>query len=110
MFNDEHLQHKPFLILANKQDLPNRMNVDELRDKLNLNKLDGNTKWHLQPTSAIHNEGIYEGFKWLEDSLVEKIDPMKPIVETLNDVKTMKNYLTSIFNMDNFKTLLNKSI
>ncbi len=110
MFNDKDLQHKPFLILANKQDLPNAMNIDELRDKLNLNKLGGNTKWHLQPTSAIHNEGVHEGFKWLEDSLVEKIDPIKPIVETLNDAKTMKNYLTSILNMDNFKTLLNKFI
>ena len=91
MFNTEDWQHKPFLILANKQDLPNGMNVDELRDKLNLNKLDGNTKWHLQPTSAIHNEGIYEGFKWLGNSLVEKADPIKPIVETLNDVKTLLN-------------------
>jgi GTPase SAR1 family protein len=110
MFNDENLQHKSFLILANKQDLSNAMNVDELRDKLNLNKLHGNIKWHLQPTSAIHNEGVYEGFKWLENSLGEKVDPIKPIVETINDAKTMHNYLTSIFNMDNIKIFLNKFI
>ena len=65
------------------------MNVDELRDKLNLNKLDGNTKWHSQAISAIRNERIYEGFKWLEKFTVEKVDPMKPIVETFNDARTM---------------------
>jgi hypothetical protein len=31
-----------------------------------------NTKWHLQATSAVKNEGIYEGFEWL--------------IKTINDV------------------------
>lgn len=44
MLNDENLQTKPFLILANKQDLPSAMDIDELRDKLNLDKLNGNIK------------------------------------------------------------------
>jgi small GTP-binding protein len=110
IFNDENLQHKSILILANKQDLPDAIKVDELRDKLNLNKFNGNIKWHLQPTSAIHNEGVYEGFEWLENSLKEKIDPIKPIVEIINDAKTMHNYLKSIFNINNFKTFLNKLI
>ena len=105
MLTDENLQNKPFLILANKQDLPDAMKLDELRDKLNLDKLVGNTKWHLQPTSAIRDEGIYEGFKWLVDSLVGKCDPMKPIIETFNDAKTMHKNIKSIFSITNLKTL-----
>lgn len=105
MLNDENLQNKPFLILANEQDLPDAMKLDELRDKLNLDKLVGNAKWHLQPTSAIRDEGIHEGFIRLADSLVGKCDPMKPIMETFNDAKTMHKDLKSIFSITNLKTL-----
>lgn len=110
IFNYEHRQQKPLLILANKQDLPNAMNVDELRDKLNLNTLNLNTKWHLQLISAINNEGVQEGLQWLENSLVEKADSMKPIVETVNDAKRMQKYLASILNMANFKTIFYKCV
>jgi signal recognition particle receptor subunit beta len=34
--NDEIFQEKPILIFANKQDLPNAMDCDQLRNKLNL--------------------------------------------------------------------------
>jgi ADP-ribosylation factor protein 1 len=108
MLNARNVQHKSVLILANKQDLPNAMNVDELREKLDLNKLDGSIKWHLQPTSAIYNQGIYEGLKWLADSLKEKTDPIQPIVETINDAKTIKNHFASIFKKNNLKRLLNR--
>ncbi|CAF1397157.1 unnamed protein product [Rotaria sordida] len=47
LLNEEELRNKPILIFANKQDLSNSMSFDELRDKLNLTKLNGNTKWHL---------------------------------------------------------------
>ncbi len=108
MSNDEDFRNKSFLILANKQDLSSAMTLDELRGKLNLDKLNRNIKWHLQPTCAIHNEGVHEGLKWLANSIVEKVDPIKPIVETLNDTTGMQNYLRSILNMTNLKTFLNK--
>jgi ADP-ribosylation factor protein 1 len=47
LLNEEQLRNKPILIFANKQNLSNSMSFDELRDKVNLTKLDGNTKWHL---------------------------------------------------------------
>lgn len=105
MLSDENMQNKPFLILANKQDLPGAMKPDELRDKLDLDKLAANTNWYFQPTSAIRDEGIQEGFKWLTDSLVEKCDPMKPIIETFNDAKTMHEDFKSIFSMINLKKI-----
>ena len=44
LINDPELKSKPLLILANKQDLPNAMTLDELRDKLALSELDENLK------------------------------------------------------------------
>ncbi|CAF3374677.1 unnamed protein product [Rotaria sp. Silwood1] len=98
MLNEEELRNKHFLIFANKQDLSNAMT-------LNLNKLNDNSKWHLQSSCAIRNEGIHEGFKWLVNSIVEHIDLIKPINETVDDLTTMKHSLMSIWNMVNFKTL-----
>ncbi|CAF0884471.1 unnamed protein product [Adineta ricciae] len=72
--NEEGLRTKPFLILANKQDLPTAMTLDELKVKLNLVKLDGIKKWHLHPTCAIRGEGVREGLGWLIDAMKSKDD------------------------------------
>jgi GTPase SAR1 family protein len=110
LLNEEGFRNKPILIFANKQDLSNSMSFDELRDKLNLTKLDGNTKWHLQPVCATQNEDLQEGLKWLGNSMAEKFDLIKPIIDTLNDAKTIKKDLMSIFNRDNLKVLLSKFV
>ncbi|CAF1619447.1 unnamed protein product, partial [Didymodactylos carnosus] len=93
LLNEEELRNKPILIFANKQDLSNSMSFDEIRDKLNLTKLDGNTKWHLQLVRATQNEDLQEGLKWLGNSMAEKFDLMKPIIDTLNDAQTIKKDL-----------------
>ena len=90
LVNDENFQEKSILIFANKQDLPNAMDCDQLRNKLNLQKLNKNIKWHLQPSSAIHNQGLQQGLEWL----------MNSILETFNDAIIMKNDFISTFNID----------
>ena len=110
ILNEEDLQNKSILIFGNKQDLSNSMTFDELQDKLNLTKLNSNFKWHLQLASAIQNEGLQEGFKWLADSMVEKIDLMEPIIDTINSTKTMKKNLMSIVNMTNLKAFFSKFV
>ena len=93
--NHEKLKYKPVLILANKQDLPNAMTLDELQDQLALADFDRNTKWHLQATCAVQSTGIKEGFEWLTKSLLMKTDFTKSIMETINDFTMMKNDLLS---------------
>jgi ADP-ribosylation factor protein 1 len=100
---EKKLRKKPILIFANKQDLSNSMTLDELHEKLNLTKLNENTKWHLQSACAIQDEGLHEGFEWLLNSMVEKVNPIKPIIETLDDMTTMKQNLMSMFSMDHFR-------
>lgn len=90
LIDKRHLNQKPILILANKQDLPNAMTLDEIREKLCLNQLDKNIKWHLQPTSASQNTGIKEGLQWLATTSMAK-NIMMPFIEIYNDLKPVWN-------------------
>ncbi|CAF2528786.1 unnamed protein product [Rotaria sp. Silwood2] len=108
--NEEELENKPILIFANKQDLSNSMTLDEIQDKLNLTKLNENVKWHLQSACAIRNEGLREGFEWLAHSMGEKLETIKPINETINDLTALKCRLVSMWNMANLKTLWSKFV
>ncbi|XP_026382550.1 ADP-ribosylation factor 2-like [Papaver somniferum] len=56
------------LIFANKQDIPNAMNVAEITEKLDLDSLN-NRKWHIQSTCATSGEGLYEGLDWLSNNI-----------------------------------------
>ncbi|CAF1252760.1 unnamed protein product [Adineta steineri] len=108
--NDEYFEEKPILIFATKQDLPNAMNNDQLRNELHLDKLNKNIKWHLQATSAIQNQGLDEGFKWLMNSIQDKNDKINPIIETYNGTIIMKNDFISLFNITEFTTFIWKII
>ncbi|CAF3690538.1 unnamed protein product [Rotaria socialis] len=97
--NDEMLKNLPILIYANKQDLPNALTLDEIKEKLDLSKLDEmKTKWHLQSSVATTGDGLHDGLQWLSDVLKPKTDLKQPILETMNDYKSMKNDLLSIWN------------
>eukprot|EP00731_Ephydatia_muelleri_P030255 Em0021g778a len=56
------------LVLANKQDLPNAMSIQEITEKLELNTLKDRL-WHIQSTCATSGDGLYEGLDWLRDTL-----------------------------------------
>ncbi|CAF0789724.1 unnamed protein product [Rotaria sordida] len=109
MVNDDDLRNKPVLILANKQDLPNAMSIDELHDKLALNKLTGDRKWHIQATVATTNQGLQEGFEWLANASVTKnVNILQPLIETANDSKVMKDDILSMVHSINLKSILAK--
>ena len=61
------LDDVPLLVFANKQDLMG-LEVDEIISKLELNSIK-NRKWSIFACSAIKNEGISEGMKWLISNL-----------------------------------------
>ena len=60
----------PLVILANKQDLPQAASPADLSVKLGLDKV-RNRKWHIQGTSAISGEGVYEAMQQLSSSVKE---------------------------------------
>ena len=69
ILNDDEMQSIPFVIIANKQDLPNALTCDEIVKKLNLNKF--KNKWYIQSSCAVTGEGIYEAMKAMSDLIKE---------------------------------------
>ena len=68
LLGDDLLKDAALLVLANKQDLPNAMSVNEVSKKLELNKLK-NRDWYIQSTCATTGDGLYEGLDWLSRTL-----------------------------------------
>ena len=68
LLSDEQLKHAKLLVYANKQDLPNAMNVPTICEKLKLTKLQGRT-WFVQEAQATNGAGLIEGMEWLNKQL-----------------------------------------
>jgi GTPase SAR1 family protein len=67
MMSDDQLSNTVLLVLANKQDLPQALTGNEVKDKLKLAKL--KQKWYLQPCCAKSGEGLTDGLDWLGKQL-----------------------------------------
>jgi ADP-ribosylation factor protein 1 len=70
--DQEEFKDVPLLVLANKQDLPNSMNVNEIREELKIDLYYPKKKWLIQGICATSGEGIYDGMEWLVKILNEK--------------------------------------
>lgn len=68
MLNEDELRDAKLLVFANKQDLPNAMDLSEITEKLGLNNL-RNKDWHTQKAVATAGDGLYEGLDWLSAAL-----------------------------------------
>jgi signal recognition particle receptor subunit beta len=68
MLTEDDLRGAPFLVLANKQDLPHSMSVRELTEKLEMNKI-RDREWYVQGACATTGDGLYEGLDWLVNVL-----------------------------------------
>jgi len=67
------LQNTIILVLANKQDLANAANIDELSKILGLSSIN-ERKWLIKGTSANTGEGILGGFEWLSQQIQKEPD------------------------------------
>jgi len=70
MLQDDELRNAVLLVLANKQDLPNAMSVNEVTERLSLNSL-RNRQWYIQGSCATSGDGVYQGLDWLSDTLAK---------------------------------------
>ena len=57
----------PLLVFANKMDLPNAMDLDEVANRLDLHSV--HEEWHLERTFGGNGSGAYEGLDWLSNQL-----------------------------------------
>ncbi|KAL0211777.1 hypothetical protein RCL1_005403 [Eukaryota sp. TZLM3-RCL] len=72
MLEDEQLKDVAILVLANKQDLPSAVSVDEITELLELHALRGHP-WHIQGTCATKGEGLTDAFDWLTSTVQSRM-------------------------------------
>ncbi|EDV29007.1 ADP-ribosylation factor 4 [Trichoplax sp. H2] len=68
MLSEDELRDAVLLVFANKQDLPNALNISDMKDKLGLNEI-RSRKWFIQATCGTQGTGLYEGLDWLSNEL-----------------------------------------
>lgn len=69
ILEEEKLKDAALLVFANnKQDLPNALTANELRDRIGLDSM-SNRLWHIQEMNGITGEGLYEGFDWISEHI-----------------------------------------
>ena len=66
---EQELMHVPILILANKQDLPESLSYQALREQLALCGEDEKRAIKIQEASALLDKGLMEGFEWIVDTI-----------------------------------------
>jgi len=71
MLAEDEIRDAVLLVFANKQDLPNAMKVQEVTERLGLNKL-RDRQWYIQGCSAPTGDGLYEGLDWLSNTLSKR--------------------------------------
>ncbi|KAF5833840.1 small Arf-related GTPase [Dunaliella salina] len=72
ILQEERLFGATLLVLANKQDLPSALKLDELGQVLQLSSI---TKrhCHIESCSAVNGEGVLKGFEWLVKDISSRI-------------------------------------
>lgn len=70
LVSEEKLENVPILIYANKQDLMNAHDAEEISEGLNLVSIT-DRPWHIQACSAKTGEGLKDGMEWVMEFLNE---------------------------------------
>ncbi|XP_032802404.1 ADP-ribosylation factor-like protein 4A [Petromyzon marinus] len=65
-------QGVPFLVVANKQDLPDALPPHQLEKLLTLTDLGPTILWHIQPVCAVTGQGVYEGLDKLYEMILKR--------------------------------------
>lgn len=71
LLKEDELRNCPLLIYANKQDLPNALNVSEISERLGINEIRTTRLVHVQGCCATTRDGIQEGLHWLVNAIRE---------------------------------------
>jgi ADP-ribosylation factor-like protein 3 len=64
LISDAKMQGVPILVFANKQDLDNAVQPDEVAIALRLHEIPRDRAWKIQSASAKAGTGLEEGFQW----------------------------------------------
>lgn len=81
LYPEEEIKAWPILIYASKQDLPNAMTVQEIDERLHINRVAHSRLIHVQGCSGVSGEGLQEGLDWLTNAIGHEriIIPISPV-------------------------------
>ena len=83
IMNEDELRDCLVLVIANKQDLPNCLTVDEVRKKLEIDKLTHIKYKTVIGTCATSGDNLYECLEWIQ--LNYKLQNLKNSIEERDD-------------------------
>lgn len=69
VMGDREMKRVVLLIYANKKDILGSIGHDQVKSKLKLDELRGETLWHIQTSCATTGDGLVEGLDWLVEAL-----------------------------------------
>jgi small GTP-binding protein len=69
VLSEDELQHVVILVLANKQDMPNCLNAQEVESALNMQNIAGSRPYKVFPANCIKQDGLDAAFAWLKDAI-----------------------------------------
>lgn len=72
LLSEERLLGASVLILANKQDLPGRIGLEEMKDILGLDKIQSH-HWQISKCSAYTGENLVDGIDWLMNDISSRL-------------------------------------
>ncbi|XP_042216656.1 ADP-ribosylation factor-like protein 2 [Homarus americanus] len=72
LLEEERLAGATLLVFANKQDLPEALTAEQIRDILDLNSLKTH-HWYILPCSAVTGENLVAGIDWLIRDIAARI-------------------------------------
>ena len=71
MLREEKLKGAPLLVFANKKDLKTSLNINEIKERLGLSKIN-DREWHIESCCATTGDGLYQGLDWLSKVMNNK--------------------------------------
>ncbi|XP_077580371.1 ADP-ribosylation factor-like protein 14 [Stigmatopora nigra] len=81
----EQLRGRPFVVLANKQDVDGAMTVSEIRDNFDLRRLCADRDWFVQPCSASTGFGLGEALRKISHMVKLPSESAAHVKENLKD-------------------------
>ncbi|ORY28015.1 putative ADP-ribosylation-like factor [Naematelia encephala] len=72
LLNEDRLAGATLLVFANKQDLSGSLSLEQIRDALELNRIQSH-KWNIQSCSAVTSEGLEQGMKWVVNEVAGRL-------------------------------------
>lgn len=94
ILKNEHINHVPVVLLANKQDVPGALTAEDITRMFKVKKLCSDRDWYVQPCCALTGEGLADGLRKLAGFVKSRGDSLAFFKQ--NEVQAVKDTLMKL--------------